>query len=186
MAHKTEFKHKACGTELRMDVDLEDHFYRAPTEVTKIYCPTCRSLFATNAFEWLDGSGPVEPGHPDNELPEPPPEVNNDLPETGEEVPPEVDQGDERPNQDLPGDQPEVDHDLPEGEQPVDPGYGVDEGDQGEKPSQGGERPDQSLPGDQPSPGHDLPDAGRNVNLDPDLDPDLGRKESDGAEPKRK
>ena len=177
MAHKTEFKHKACGTELRMDVDLEDHFYRAPTEVTKIYCPTCKSVFATNAFEWLDGSGPVVPGAPDNTLPGDLPEgPNNELPETGEEAPVDPDYGvpSEKPDQGLPGEQPGVDNELPDRERPVDPGYGV-----------GIEHPDQSPPAEQPGVDNELPAEGKDVNLNPDLNPDLGRQKPDGPQPKK-
>ena len=187
MAHKTQFKHKACGTELRMDADLEDRFYSDPTSIVKIYCPTCKSLFACSGFAWVDNDLPVVPGSPDNELPEgsEPPLVDNSLPETGTEVPPEASQGDERPDQGLPGDQPEVDNSLPEGEAPVDPGYDL-----------GTEAPNQDLPGAQPGPDQGLPPSGGSVdnelpepnpnpNPNPDVDVDVDVDADRGSRPEQ-
>jgi len=72
-----------------------------------------------------------------------------------------------RPDQGLPGEQPEIDNslppfdgsidnELPEGEVPVDPDYGVEEGEGG--------RPDNVLP-----------DVNPNPNLNPDVDKDAPR-----------
>jgi hypothetical protein len=58
-----------------------------------------------------------------------------------------------RPDQGLPGSQPGPDNTLPGA-----PG-----------------RPDQGLPGSQPKPDQGLPQKGVNPDLDPNLDPDLGR-----------
>lgn len=175
MAHKTQFKHKACGTELHMDADLEDRFYNDPTAVVKIYCPTCQSLFACSGFAWVDNDLPVEPGHPDNELPdgeEEPPAPDNSLP-VGPEGPSNELPGDQpAPDQGLPGAQPGPDQGLPPGEAPVDPGYGV-----------GAEQPNQDLPEPNPNPNPD-------VDIDVDVDRDQikpGRPDQGlppGAEPK--
>jgi hypothetical protein len=106
------------------------------------------------------------------------------------------------PDQGLPGDQPEidnelprppfdgtVDNELPDGEPDTDPDFGIEE-ERPARPDQGlpgsGARPDQGLPGEggKPvDPGFGTSGKGMNPDLDPNANPDLGRK--GGAQPKK-
>lgn len=78
-----------------------------------------------------------------------PPYIDNSLP--GDQ--PYPDQGlpgdQPRPDNTLPGDQPRPDHELPKPEQPVDPDYGIEEGE--------GKPPEGAFPGD---PGYQPPSGG--------------------------
>lgn len=86
------------------------------------------------------------------------------------------------------------DNSLPGRDRPVDPGYGVDEGDG--KPPSAPVRPGQPLPGDQPevdnslprppfdgTVDNELPDVDYDINLDPDLNPDWDAGHPDQGQP---